>query len=58
MRNTIDSSTIYRCPDEDCSWEGPETEMGSDFSEECWSNWICPGCGEWHSLEDYNLKES
>lgn len=50
---------IYKC--EDCSWEGTEDEMGADCvsggdeCDEAWSNWICPGCGMWWNLEDYEI---
>lgn len=51
----------YRCPTEDCGWEGTENEMGADFvsggDDEMWSNWICPKCGSWLRLEDYTLIE-
>lgn len=41
----------------DCGWKGREDEMDADalIGGDCeiWSNWICPGCGEWKQLEDY-----
>jgi len=48
---------IYKCPD--CAWEGMEDEMKADYSfneeggDEAWSSWICPKCGTWYQLEDY-----
>lgn len=46
----------YKCPD--CDWIGTEDEMGADFTsgiEEMWSSWICPNCGVWWRLDDYEL---
>ena len=43
--------------DEQCGWVGTEDEMGADAAQmgddEAWSNWICPKCGEWARLSDY-----
>jgi phage terminase large subunit GpA-like protein len=25
----------------------------ADCGDEMWSNWICPDCGQWQELEDY-----
>lgn len=50
---------LYKCK---CGWIGPESEMvgdyylencGQDGEYEAWSNWICPRCGIWWELEDY-----
>ena len=50
----------YKCPE--CGWIGTEDEMecdyipgppGEEYSEEVWSNWICPKCHMWWQLEDY-----
>jgi hypothetical protein len=29
-------------------------QLGDD---EFWSNWICPNCGQWWQLEDYEVIE-
>ena len=48
----------YRC---ECGWVGVESEMEADYTivngdgDEAWSNWICPSCGLWQELEDYEL---
>ena len=47
----------YKC---ECGWIGYECEMEADFiqvdeGDEAWSNWICPSCGEWQELEDYEV---
>jgi len=46
----------YKC---NCGWIGAESEMGADYYfteyDEIWSNWICPSCKEWHSLDDYDI---
>ena len=57
MGDCISGETCkYKCPD--CEWVGSEEEMGADATiggrEEMWSNWICPKCGRWHELEDYD----
>ena len=56
----------YRCveehweTEEPCGWVGTEAEMKSDYipadhhEDEIWSNWICPSCGNWAMLEDYD----
>lgn len=54
----------YKCPD--CGWVGTEDEMRTSYEliydddeddeivvEEEWSNWICPHCGMWYTLKDY-----
>lgn len=44
----------YQCPE--CGWIGTEEEMKSDYTSgenEMWSNWICPECGVWWELCDY-----
>lgn len=53
----------YKCPTEYCNWVGVESDMIADWyyiddedgniQDEVWSNWICPSCGMWHQLEDY-----
>lgn len=49
----------YCCPR--CGWIGTEKAMLADYvpddgtSVEVYSNWICPSCEEWLSLEDYEL---
>ena len=49
----------YEC--HDCGWVGTQAEMGSDSvagcgaSDEMWSNWICPGCGQWGAESDYKV---
>jgi hypothetical protein len=49
----------YKCPENGCDWVGTEDEMEADFqecedrTEEVWSNWICPSCGYWHQLNNY-----
>ena len=45
----------YKCPE--CDWIGTEGEMGADCTETAWSNWICPKCGYWNDLEDYEIVE-
>ena len=56
MSHETQAAPRYRC---DCGWIGTEAEMGADYypayddDDEVWSNWICPGCGEWQSLNDY-----
>lgn len=46
----------YRCT---CGWEGTQEAMGADAicggddGEEVWSNHICPECGHWGGLADY-----
>lgn len=45
---------LYRCPDTECAWTGHEDDMGADFTDgEAWSNWICPKCGQWYWLANY-----
>ena len=43
--------------DAQCGWVGTEDEMGADAcqmgDDEAWSNWICPKCGAWERLSDY-----
>lgn len=47
----------YECLE--CKWVGTNAEMGSDSvagcadADEVWSNWICPGCGQWGAEDDY-----
>ena len=37
-----------------CGWVGTEAEMEADFTTgEARSNWICPKCGSWERLENY-----
>jgi predicted RNA-binding Zn-ribbon protein involved in translation (DUF1610 family) len=51
------SETLYRCPD--CGWTGHKHQMHADAlptdDGEWWSNWICPSCGEWWQLSDYEI---
>jgi rubredoxin len=52
------SEKRYRCPS--CGWVGTEQDMQADFvpasdGDEMWSNWICPKCETWWSLENYEV---
>ena len=46
----------YKC---NCNWIGTENEMGAghyvDGDCEVWSNWICPNCDSYQSLDDYTI---
>lgn len=49
---------LYKCPD--CDWVGKVSEMLADCTggdDEMWSNWICPKCGGWFRLDDYEKVE-
>ncbi len=49
----------YKC---ECGWVGTEKEMDADYTtggdDEMWSNWICPECGMWWDLDDYEEVEA
>ena len=50
----------YQC--KECMWVGVEADMEADYiggdEGESWSNWICPQCGTWWQLEDYEIVDS
>jgi hypothetical protein len=47
----------YKCPS--CSCECTVDEMHADYAimnedgDEAWCNYVCPQCGMWYDLEDY-----
>lgn len=47
------SQKQYECTH--CGWKGTVSEMDADcvINTDVWSNHICPECGEWQELGDY-----
>ena len=52
----------YKCTV--CGWIGAEGDMDADdyyveyedgCVDEVWSNWICPSCNTWQTLEEYEV---
>jgi len=57
-----DDKQQYKC---ECGWIGTENDMRADsikapdWTDEMWSNWICPHCGHWaQGLMDYTKVKS
>ncbi len=39
----------FRC--DTCGWIGTEKEMAADYTQEAWSNTVCPSCHTWDNME-------
>jgi predicted RNA-binding Zn-ribbon protein involved in translation (DUF1610 family) len=47
---------IYKCPE--CGWQGTEDEMPGDFLDsDFYATHVCPSCGRWWVLDDYEITE-
>lgn len=40
---------MFRC--NTCGWIGTNKEMAADYTQEAWSNTVCPSCHTWDDVE-------